>query len=305
MQALLGVICESPLLRKELSEFAYAYGFTVEKNFAPNDWTSNAENGLDAIDCWLIGERFFDDEHVEAEAFLSETDKPVIYGLEEFSRDDEQRRREFVQLLKKIIANLTTASPVSHNDIWVLGASLGGPEAVKGFLDALPSGMPVTFLYAQHLDEVGSKALADVIGRDSIIPVAQIDGITLLESGAVYQVPIDSSIDFANGVCFKTGQAWSGEYRPSIDELLKRVSYAYGSKANVIYFSGMGSDGADVAESMKLKGSRVWVQSLQTAVSTAMPESVINKGICEHIASPRDLAVLMRSIYCKPERLSV
>lgn len=305
IHASLGVICESPLLRKELSDFALTFGLSIEKNFAPESWAENAENDLSAIDCWLIGERFFEEEHIEAEAFLSETDKPVIYGLEEFSRDEELRRREFVQLLKKVLAHLTTESQISQGDIWVLGASLGGPEAVKGFLDALPSEMPVTFLYAQHLDEVGSKALADVIGRDSIIPVVQIDGISLLESGVVYQVPIDSSIDFANGVCFKTGQAWSGEYRPSIEELLKRVSYAYGAKANVVYFSGMGSDGADVAESMKLKGSSVWVQSLQSAVSTAMPESVISKGICEHIASPRDLAVLMRSIYCKPERLSV
>jgi len=36
-----------------------------------------------------------------------------------------------------------------------------------------------------------------------------------------------------------------------------------------------------------------------------MPEFVISKGLCVLIASPRDLAVLMRSIYCKPERLSV
>jgi chemosensory pili system protein ChpB (putative protein-glutamate methylesterase) len=59
--------------------------------------------------------------------------------------------------------NIEIVLPAEH--IWVLGASLGGPNAVKEFLDALPKGLPVGFVYAQYIDARFQKALIQTLSR--------------------------------------------------------------------------------------------------------------------------------------------
>ncbi len=51
--------------------------------------------------------------------------------------------------------------------VWLLAASLGGPAAVKEFLDALPGGLPIGFIYAQHIDAAFETALPQAVGRHS------------------------------------------------------------------------------------------------------------------------------------------
>lgn len=297
IEAALGVISSDPLIRKGLSDFAERFGFALKISCSPELIESDDVNRHEHIDCWLVDEAAFESSGSVFEAFLEALDVPVIFGLERFSNDTQVLQREWYGLLKKLVQHVCNTEQVADFDIWVLGASLGGPEAVKAFLDTLPKDIPACFLYAQHLDEVGSKALLDVIARDAALQVTALDGVTLLQPGVVYKMPVESSVEFIAGTCFKTGMSWVGSYRPSIEELLRKVSHAFGQRANVIYFSGMGADGALIANDMARRGSRVWAQSAQTCASAAMPESVISQRICERIASPSDLATLLKALY--------
>lgn len=297
IEAALGVISSDPLIRKGLTDFAERFGFKLKNSCSPESIESGDVNNDEHVDCWLVDEAVFETPGTCFEAFLEDLDVPVIYGLERFSSDTHVLEREWNSLLKKLVQHVFHPEQRAEFDVWVLGASLGGPEAVKAFLDELPENLPVCFLYAQHLDEVGSRALLDVIGRDAALQVFALDGVTLLQPGAVYKMPVDSSVEFVAGTCFKTDSPWVGSYRPSIEELLRKVSYAFGQRANVIYFSGMGEDGALIANDMARRGSRVWAQSAQTCASAAMPESVISQRICERIASPSDLATLLKALY--------
>lgn len=297
IDATLGVISEDPLLRKQLSEFAERYGFTLGVSVSPDIWQASAANKQTKIDCWFVDEPSFETDAAGVEDFLDQVTCPVIYGLEPFSRDQGVRDREFISLLKTLIRHLTKEQLSTDIDIWVLAASLGGPEAIKEFLDALPTGLPVCFLYAQHLDEVGSRALVDVIGRDAKLSVVALGGLMNLQREVVYKVPVSGSVDFTPDVCYQTGQPWTGIYQPSIDELLRRASFTFGDRLNVIYFSGMGDDGSETAKELSTRGSLVWAQSIQSSASTAMPEAIIKQGVCQRIASPKELAMLLVAHY--------
>jgi chemotaxis response regulator CheB len=61
--------------------------------------------------------------------------------------------------------NIKIVLPAEY--IRVLGASLGGSNAVKEFLDALPKGLPVGFVYAQYIDARFQKVLIQNLGRHS------------------------------------------------------------------------------------------------------------------------------------------
>ena len=55
--------------------------------------------------------------------------------------------------------------------VWVLGAFAGrAGRPVKAFLDALPAGLPVAFVYAQHIDPRFEQSLCKTIGRHPLTP---------------------------------------------------------------------------------------------------------------------------------------
>jgi chemosensory pili system protein ChpB (putative protein-glutamate methylesterase) len=289
----LGIVADDALQTRDLKAFSGHFSYKVQVACSPAQWLNYSQESLQNISCWLIDFDVDEDRHSELIRYLDQCDVPVIYGIEAFSQSGPGREQEFRRLQTKLISALDELyldTAIAMTEVWVLGASLGGPEAVKQFIDALPESLNAILLYAQHIDEIGSRALVDVLGRDSKLPVHTMDDITLLCPGRIYTVPIDSMIDFSQRFAYKTRRPWPGGYKPSINELLTIAHKQFDERLNVIFFSGMGEDGADKAMKMKARDAQVWAQSVETCVSPAMPVSVIEKNICQQVASPVDLA---------------
>ena len=69
-----------------------------------------------------------------------------------------------IESTKRHPAPVTQQDKLAQN-IWVLGASLGGPEAVKQFLAELPGNLPVAFMLAQHLGASFMNLLAEQLDK--------------------------------------------------------------------------------------------------------------------------------------------
>ena len=186
------------------------------------------------------------------------------------------------------------SQPRPAEQIWILGASLGGPAAVKEFLDALPPGLPVGFIYAQHIDMRFSEVLGRVLTRDAHYSLVPAEENRTLNTGEVLQVPVDREIwlDEQARVRFRD-DPWQGPYGPSIDQVMLNLSRIYREHCHAIIFSGMGNDGALGAPAMKQAGSHIWVQTPDSCASGAMPESVQATGSACFAGTPRELAARM------------
>jgi chemosensory pili system protein ChpB (putative protein-glutamate methylesterase) len=176
--------------------------------------------------------------------------------------------------------------------VWVIGASLGGPGAVKRFLDVLPEGLPVGFVYAQHIDNNFLPVLNQVLGRHSVFDMRQCGHRRKVGVGEVHIVPVNHQIRCTKeeGVIFVHNRPWQGLYSPSISHVMKEFSQCYGPDTGAIIFSGMGDDASDGALAMTDSGAEVWVQTLLTCASASMPESVLATGRCNYQGTPEDLA---------------
>ncbi len=172
---------------------------------------------------------------------------------------------------------------------WVLGSSLGGPEAVKEFLDALPKGLPVAFIYGQHIDAQFVSVLAQVLGRHAHfkLNVAQ-EGMALY-NGQVLIVPADKEVQFVSGRVKIMNREWPGPYGPSVDQLILNVQQCF-KHTGVIIFSGMGNDGAEAVQALKEKDVQIWAQSSETCGSSAMPDACRETQAVSFSGSPRELA---------------
>jgi len=176
--------------------------------------------------------------------------------------------------------------------VWVLGASLGGPGAVKRFLDVLPEGLPVGFVYAQHIDNNFLPVLNQVLGRHSVFDMRQCAHKKRVGIGEVHIVPVNHQIKSSReqGVIFVHNRPWQGLYSPNISHVMKEFAQCYGPDSGAIIFSGMGDDATDGSAAMIEAGAEVWVQKLSTCASASMPESVLATGRSNFQGTPEELA---------------
>ena len=175
--------------------------------------------------------------------------------------------------------------------VWVLGASLGGPAAVKQFLDSLPPHLPVAFVLAQHIDNGFLDTLCQVLRRDSRLDCQVAGDGSRLGHGRLLVAPVTQSIEFdPDGGVRLTGQPWEGPYAPSIDQVLHNVARGFGRCAGAILFSGMGNDGAITAPRLAADGTRVWAQTADSCAVSSQPDAVRETGCVGYSGTPEQLA---------------
>lgn len=175
--------------------------------------------------------------------------------------------------------------------IWVLGASLGGPNAVKEFLDALPAGLPIAFLIAQHIDAGFEDTLTKVWGKNSAFSFVKPELGNRLSHGQIMIAPIEQVMCLnRNAEVMLFDEPWEGPYSPSIDQVMSLMADNLGQQTGAILFSGMGSDGAVAAVKLKDMNIPVWAQTAATCANSSMPDSARATGCVSFSGSPVQLA---------------
>lgn len=176
-------------------------------------------------------------------------------------------------------------------EYWVLAASMGGPDAVKTFLDAIDTDLPVCFIYAQHTNDHQGEILAQVLKRNNQLPIRALNESGELVPGEVVIVPTEHQVEFkADGVFEGTASAWPSPYAPNIDQVITNIANHYNQFSGVIVFSGMCDDGALGALNIHQSGGLVWAQSPETCISADMPNAVLEQNIVSFTGSPEELA---------------
>ena len=197
--------------------------------------------------------------------------------------------------LPKALADTQLKSGVA-DQVWLLAASLGGPAAVKAFLDALPGGLPVGFIYAQHIDSSFEAMLPQAVGRHSQWHVTAARDADAVRYGEVIVAPVLSELGFSeDGLMQLSDRGWPEPYSPSIDQMMLNLSRQYGNRCGVIAFSGMGSDGSAAAAYVIRQGGLIWAQRAETCACPGMPDCLREGGYSSFNGDPRELAAALVS----------
>ncbi|PHS16382.1 MAG: hypothetical protein COA86_12150 [Kangiella sp.] len=175
---------------------------------------------------------------------------------------------------------------------WIIGASLGGPAAVKRFMQNIPADINASFIIVQHIDENFLPVLADILTSNSHFDVKVASGSNSLKPGSVLLAPLKGKLIFLRdgSVLVDHSQSWSAPYSPCIDDVIESISSVYGDKCGAIIFSGMGQDGFQGAKKLDALQGEVWAQSVETCANASMPQAVINAGLAQVVATPELLA---------------
>lgn len=321
----IAIVADTSLQRHILATTVKAFGYEVAINIPP-DRLELGQVQQKKIGVWLV-DLSDEDEWIESiELLLDNVDVPVLFG-DAYAPQPEtpaykRWEERLLQKLSKQIGDPTEAQgsepgiltgamekPVTAitlprqcidegsdsvalaERVWVLGASLGGPAAVKEFLACLPAGLPVAFVLAQHIDGGFQKILAQVLSRNTSFSICEQCANQQIEYGKVYVAPVEHEIKFSNtGRIIASNDSWEGPYAPSVDQVIYNVASRYGRNSGAILFSGMGEDGAIAAPQMQQLGGVVWAQNAETCANSSMPDSVRETGCVSYSGAPQQLA---------------
>jgi two-component system chemotaxis response regulator CheB len=220
--------------------------------------------------------------------------KPAL-GVREFLADSAMQLADTLRAAATIrrsplVARRREAPRAHANDqrrttnnqrVIAIGASTGGPEALRAIIESLPADAPGTIV-VQHMPEGFTTAFAKRLNENSRVEVKEAAHGDVIAPGRVLIAPGNRHLLLGRcGAKFYaqvTGGPLVSRHRPSVDVLFRSVAQAAGPNAVGVILTGMGDDGAAGLAEMRAAGAATIAQDEATSVIFGMPKEAIAHG---------------------------
>ena len=167
----------------------------------------------------------------------------------------------------------------------VLGASTGGPATVMRLAPGFTRDFPAAVILVQHMPAAFTTQYALQLSEFTSIRVKEAEQGEAIQPGTLYICPGGQHLRLSS-----TGRAeldsTSGRiegYLPNIDVTMESVASFAGPMSIGAVLTGMGSDGARGARSIKNSGGYVLAQDEATSVIFGMPAETIKTGVVDQV----------------------
>jgi two-component system, chemotaxis family, protein-glutamate methylesterase/glutaminase len=229
-------------------------------------------------------------------------EKPV--GLE----SDGSWERRFISMVKLVarihvithprarLAGLSSRKPASAGPgssgagkpqcrVVAIGASTGGPGAIRQILRGLPAEFRLPILLVLHINEPFGTAFADWLdGQTGRRVLCARDGMQVAAAaGRVVLAPGNRHMIVRGGILRLTDDGERHSCRPSVDVLFESVAEEYGATAAACLLTGMGRDGALGLLKVRQAGGVTVAQDETTSVVYGMPREAVALGGAMHV----------------------
>ena len=245
---------------------------------------------------------------VGTKIFLEESKTRIIDTIKAASKaniskiDVAKSAEKWTKAQPKLTADVMIAKPRYHHAIEttekvvVVGASTGGTEALREFLQALPIDSP-GIVIVQHMPEKFTAAFAQRLNSICEITVKEaqtndpvLRGHALIAPGNQHCLLKRQGARYY--VEIKDGPLVS-RHRPSVDVLFRSAAHYAGKNCIAIIMTGMGDDGARGMEELKDAGAYTIAQDEQTCIVFGMPKEAIKRGAIQQILPLQKIALEM------------
>lgn len=175
----------------------------------------------------------------------------------------------------------------STQKVVAVGASTGGTEALREFLEPLPADSP-GIVIVQHMPEKFTRSFAERLDGLCRIRVKEAEDGDRILPGHVLIAPGNYHMEvFRNGAEYRV-RTFSGEpvnrHRPSVDVLFNSCARHLGTNAVGVILTGMGADGARGLLEMHKAGAHTIAQDEASCVVFGMPREAIALGAADEVA---------------------
>jgi len=188
---------------------------------------------------------------------------------------------------------------VSSEKLVILGASTGGPEAIRQVLEPLPANCPA-ILIAQHMPGGFTHSFALRLDKLCRITVKEAEDGERVLPGHAYIAPGDRHLKLvrsgANYVVRLDEGPPVNRHRPSVDVLCHSAATQAGRTAIGVLLTGMGKDGAAGLLAMRRAGATTLAQDEDTSLVFGMPREAIAIGAATETLALEEMAPRMLAL---------
>ena len=216
-------------------------------------------------------------------------------AMSKITQGNRFRRQEKVTAAPAVISK-PLSSYACHNRLIAVGASTGGTEAIRQFLEMLPPECPPVVI-TQHMPAGFTRSFAERLNKLCALTVKEAEHGDVLRKGHAYIAPGDAHMLIAD-----KGQGYQvvlqqtppvNRHRPSVDVLFDSVAECAARKCIAVLLTGMGMDGARGMLNLRQKGAVTYAQDERSCVVFGMPRAAIELNAVDEI---QDLVKIAPSV---------
>jgi two-component system CheB/CheR fusion protein len=170
-----------------------------------------------------------------------------------------------------------------------IGASAGGLDACRRFLDAMPADSGMAIVIIMHLDPTRESRIAEIFRSNTEMTVVQALSPQLLERDHVYVIAPNTSLELRDGVLDPAKLDDPRGQRKPIDAFFTSMAQDQGERAVAIVLSGTGDNGSSGILAVKAARGLCIAQDPATAQYDGMPRASIATGVVDHVLPPEEI----------------
>lgn len=182
-------------------------------------------------------------------------------------------------------------------EVVAIGASAGGPVALKALFQELRADCPWPVLLVQHIAPGFMPSFRDWLAQVTPLQVKIAEDGEALRPATLYLAPdaVHLGVSRQRRIQLDAGERCEG-MRPAVNYLFDRLADHLGGRVIAALLSGMGRDGAQALARLKTLGALTLVQDPLTALVDGMPRAAIASGGAGRVLAPEAMAALLNTL---------
>lgn len=165
--------------------------------------------------------------------------------------------------------------PAQHRDIIVIGASMGGIEALTALVGGLPANLAASVLVVQHTSHESPGLLGEILSRAGPLPAATAEDGRALERGRIYVAPPNRHLLVLEDRVRVVFGPRENRSRPAIDPLFRTAAVHGRGRVIGVVLTGLLGDGAAGLLAIHRCGGATVVQAPDDAAHPEMPRRAL------------------------------
>ena len=178
-----------------------------------------------------------------------------------------------------------------------IGASTGGPQALREIFSNLPGSFSLPIVCVQHIIGSFLSELVAWLASSTPLAVKKASQGERPEAGTIYFAPEKSHLEYDSEGRFSLsfGPPFEG-HRPSVTAMMVSAARVYGNGCIGVLLSGMGQDGAEGMQAISCAGGMTLAQDEASSVVYGMAKVAAERHCVQHLIPLEQIAPMLMSL---------
>jgi two-component system chemotaxis response regulator CheB len=181
-------------------------------------------------------------------------------------------------------------------DILAIGASTGGPRAVRQLMKTLDPATGARVLIVQHIAGGFATDFASWLDRESGFRVRLVRDGDRLEPGLALVAPDGFHLTLRDDRIALTDSPPVHSCRPSVDVMFRSLAESVAKRTVAVLLTGMGQDGAGGMLALRRRGAYTIAQDEASSAIFGMPKAAIALGGVQQVLSLEAMPAILTKL---------